>query len=356
MLINKSLAKNVSRREFLQKSAQATLALGGGLAFSALTGGCATVTLKEEAPVIYPPLTGHKVQPPQEGCLFGFYKSRRDLGCFHRYARDAYVIHVINHYEQQLGKRPSVIVLLEGITTLAFPIEEAIGAAKKGVIPLLYTDIRPMELKEIVMGEHNQRIQRFAEEAAQFGQVFGGFFFTPMFEVNINRRNSTWSWSGRPSSFKKAWRHMWQIFEDSGANQYATWVLEYHVDHDLWGYWPGDEYVDWIGLSAYNRRVLQVYYGYRDLSQLISGPYNHFRKKYPNKPIMIEEFGTTLSEDQPHWLRKAFQTIKSKPGLKAAAYFDNLYNLAFIDDHALSEESIEILQEVFKDPYFMRAE
>lgn len=52
---------------------------------------------------------------------------------------------------------------------------------------------------------------------------------------------------------------MWQVYEDSGANEYATWVWEIYADTSSTRadspsrYYPGDRYVDWIGLSAYSR-------------------------------------------------------------------------------------------------------
>ena len=73
--------------------------------------------------------------------------------------------------------------------------------------------------KEIAQGQHDGYIKKFAQGAAEFGKEYGGFFFTTMEEMNGN----WFSW-GKNSNFIPAWRHIWQIFEDQGANQYATWV------------------------------------------------------------------------------------------------------------------------------------
>jgi len=43
---------------------------------------------------------------------------------------------------------------------------------------------------------------------------------------------------------------------------------------------------------------------------------------HPDKPIMQAEFGKTQTNDQPYWLKNAYKTIKSWPGMKAALYWD----------------------------------
>jgi beta-mannanase len=71
-------------------------------------------------------------------------------------------------------------------------------------------------------------------------------------------------WHSDPKTFKKAWQHIWEKFEEAGANRYATWVwspdapdigapTNYRLSENPEWYYPGDDYVDWIGWSAYAR-------------------------------------------------------------------------------------------------------
>jgi hypothetical protein len=345
MLINNALAKNVTRREFLQKSAQAALVLGGGLTFNALTGGCAALTFKEEAPVIYPPLKGHKVQPPKDSCMFGIrtlYNSmnRRALDIPHPHDNRTF----IDYFTKELDQKPAIWAIQEGVGRHRdlFPI--AREAASKEVIPFIYTGWPPIS----VLQEDDFHLRLMARIAREFGEQYGGFFINSMWEMNME---SEWPWCGSPEEFKKAWREIWNIFEDAGANEYATWVIEYQIDWYLKGYYPGDDYVDWIGLSGYNQPIEIKYRGYRQLNNIITPAYRYFREKHPNKPLMLAEFGTTRT-DQPKWLLRAFRTLKSYSGIKAAIYWDNV-NLRWNSDHILSEEGIKQLKEILKDPYFI---
>jgi len=337
--------KGLSRRNFLKDFGKAILVVSTGLTLKETLIGCATIGI-EKTPTIYPPLKGHKIQPPENGCYFGIGRS------IWRGVRDN-----IDSYEEKLGKRPSIVWLRYGFVSWKYVFEQSEEIARRKVIPFLVIDA-PYNFKNIVSGDSDNVIRKFADEAIKFGEKYGGFFITTMWEMNYRGKDPLWWWCNQPDSFLEAWKHIWQIFEDGRANEYATWVIEYHVDFPLEEYYPGDQYVDWIGFSAYNWEVSQQYHGYRDLSELISKPYYYFRYKHKDKPIMLSEFGTPSKNDQPKWIEKAFKTIKSKPGLKAVAYWDETYwhpVSRWVDDIRLSIESLGVLKQVLKDLYWIIA-
>ena len=148
---------------------------------------------------------------------------------------------------------------------------------------------------------------------------------------------------------------MWQIFEDNGANEYATWVWEIYcpigANHDYpERYYPGDKYVDWIGLSAFARTqfpTTDVPFG-----SLVYPTYAQMRTNHREKPVLMSEFGKTKESDQVDWIRDAFRDIKSCHGMKAAIFWDNTHKG---DDHTLSIESLKLYKEIMKDPYFIGA-
>jgi hypothetical protein len=322
---------------------------GAGLTLEEILGGCATVRFKETAPVIYPPLKGHKVQPPENGCFVGFFRHSATFGY-------PVPIEAAVYYEEKLDKKPSILVAFRQYLPIFYPGQSSETSAKKGIIPIVYAAVDLSQFTNIPKGKYDDELKQAAEGAVQYGEKYGGFFITPMWEMNMSRsyaHQSQQKWCEQPGNFKKVWRHIWQIFEYKGANKYTTWAIEYHVDFSLQGYWPGDQYVDWIGLSGFNRKVEEKYYGYRHLDDLFKPSYSYFRRKHQHKPIMLSEFGTTIAHDQQKWLIKAFETIKSMPGIKAATYWDNF--LDNYDDHTLSTESLNTLKEILKDPYFIMA-
>lgn len=76
------------------------------------------------------------------------------------------------------------------------------------------------------------------------------------------------------------------------------------------------------------------------------------RNEHPDKSIMFAEIGKTKDSYQQRWLSNAFRTIKLWPGIKAAIYW-NSSNMGLGDNHHLSPESWETLEEILKDKYFI---
>ena len=56
-------------------------------------------------------------------------------------------------------------------------------------------------------------------------------------------------------------------------------------------YWPGEEYIDWIGVDAYNGGCNQSWYG--SFADTVSSTVNWAKTHAPDKPIMLPEFGAT---------------------------------------------------------------
>lgn len=392
---NLLIAEDITRRKFL-RAGVGFAAVASGLEM--IAGGATTETPKEHVmaspatakaePVIYSQLSYNKIQPPREGCLVGLFKSsalmkspiyREKLKEAVKEAKsmDEFVemfkkegLHKgleqsvsdnITYYEKALGAKPSIFVLLDRLYS-GFPMTQSIEVVKRGIVVYMhaclgsYYSLTPsFDLKKIVQGKYDNHIKEFAQGAAEFGKVHGNFFFTTMEEMN----GGWYDW-GRNSNFIGAWRHIWQIFEDQGANQYAAWVWEISTperfpagivdDPEL--YYPGDRYIDWIGLNAFS--VLGRKFSNSGLEELIYKTYRKMPKNHPQKPIMQSEFARTNAYGQPKWLTNAYGKIKSDfPAIKAAIYMDNTWTKT--GDHTLSAEGLQTLKEIFKDPYWIMA-
>lgn len=100
-----------TRRDFLKKTGKGALALAGGVTLEALVISCAHATFKEQAPVIYPPLKGKKIQSPINGCYVGFYEYK---GFFRNDYFDP---------KGRLGKKPKIFVMNFpfGRSSISFP-------------------------------------------------------------------------------------------------------------------------------------------------------------------------------------------------------------------------------------------
>jgi hypothetical protein len=311
--------------------------------------GCVSTETPKFVTISYPLLPYNKIQPPKEGCLTGIFTAKLS-----RVKEPSSVEQSINYYGEAFSSKPSTFIMMVRLEA-GFPTIQATRLVKDNIIPFIHCDIGPkfpglepsLDMKDIVEGKYNNYIREYAKGATEFGKKYGGFFFTTMEEMNAN-----WYDWGQSSDFIGAWRHIWQIFEDHGANQYVTWIwavsskVGQRVDNPEL-YYPGDKYVDWISFNAFSVKGNSFY-------SLTYRMYKQMLEKHPQKPIMVEAFAATKDYGQPRWLRHTYGSIKSNlPAIKAAIYWDNTWTLT--GDHRLSSNSLETLKEIFKDPYWLMA-
>jgi hypothetical protein len=126
------------------------------------------------------------------------------------------------------------------------------------------------------------------------------------------------------------------LFEEEGATN-ATWVWCVNKDYvgaaDIAGLYPGDGYVDWVALDAYNRGTASGSSGsqfggsgWKSFTELVKPTYDKLIATASGKPIMIAELGTV--EDggsKAEWFRKALKHELKQlfPRVKALVYFNH---------------------------------
>ncbi len=181
-------------------------------------------------------------------------------------------------------------------------------------------------LDAIVSGSEDARIDTFAVGAREYGK--------PFFLRFAHEMNGDWySWSGasnsqNPEKYIEAWQYIWNRFQENDATN-VEWVWTpnwYSVPQESWNdltnYYPGDQYVDWVGTDFYGLMWDDV-----PVSENIDSVYEH----YSHKPIMIAETaaadcnnyidGATRTKDQ--WIREFFETLPSYPSVKAFFWFND---------------------------------
>jgi len=164
------------------------------------------------------------------------------------------------------------------------------------------------KMLDVVNGLYDSAIVAWAQAAANCGINILVEFGT---EVNGN----WFSWNGAyygggttgnygdvnypdgPEIFRDAYRRIINLCDSNGADN-ITWF--YHFDdesepQEWWNtpayYYPGDDYIDWIGVSIYG--PFQRGDKYIKPRELISTAYKELKSVSVNKPYAILEFGVT---------------------------------------------------------------
>jgi len=255
----------------------------------------------------------------------------------------------IGYFEQLVGKGLSLVefssswqVCGRTCEPYKFPGEAMDNVRGYGAIPVYSwgaessprsSENQPeFQLGDILAGTYDSYITQFATEARDWGHPF---FLRPNWEMN----GSWFPWSelangNSPGQYVAAWRHIHDIFGAVGASN-VTWVWCPYADTEkrlkktpLKPLYPGDSYVDWTCLDAYNwgRNAVNPK-PWRSFDELFGPAYKIVTKKVaPKKPLMLGEFATSsYGGHKAAWIRRMFERLPGKyPRVRALIYFNTV--------------------------------
>ncbi|MEI8205985.1 MAG: glycosyl hydrolase, partial [Kiritimatiellales bacterium] len=145
----------------------------------------------------------------------------------------------------------------------------------------------------------------------------------PVWFRPMNEFNTTWtSWGQQPAEFCKAWRRIYNIAEKVGAAQKHLFIWgPNHLSYpdEAWNkmekYWPGDQYVDWVGISCYPPSTNFVAI---ESNRYPIARFKEVYSKYGNyKPLMVTEGAFTDGVDKARWVDEWFQVPIVYPNVRA---------------------------------------
>jgi hypothetical protein len=177
----------------------------------------------------------------------------------------------------------------------------------------------------------------------------------PIWIRPMNEMNGSWTfhdgtanlrYGGDPINYRRAWRRMYNIAEQIGATDLHLFVWApstVSVPDEPWNhmanYYPGDQYVDWVGQSVY------PWYGMYPI-EIMSELYGLYGN---HKPIMIAEGGFGSGVDRVQYIHEMYECPKTVyPNLKLIIYEN--HGSRVID---YSEATLAAYQESVADPFFL---
>ena len=136
--------------------------------------------------------------------------------------------------------------------------------------------------------------------------------------------NGNWyPWSeqtsgNRPGDYVRAWRHVHDIFRRVGATN-VVWIWSPNIVRpvpgiDLRRLYPGDAYVDWIGLVGYavtERTAAAVF----DPSLAVLA-------RFTDKPVIITETGVQPSDFKSAWITDFFRWLPTRRQVIGFIWFE----------------------------------
>ncbi len=310
--------------------------------------GAAVVAWMATTGVAAPPAACGKLLPPTAGIYFGgapdFVSNPKRL------EGDTVTTDAIRQFDEDAGHTTIWSEFdqhwFEG---LQFPRDKAMTVWRAGKIPFVrmlphagspFGQGNPPEqypgdysLQNIIDGKFDAQLKAWAD-AARDSNI-------PLLVEFGTEANASEPWTGKwngagettgygdptfpdgPERFRDAYRHIVTVFRGEGATN-VTWffhVVQQFRPEPAWNtfanLYPGDEYVDWLGLSTYGlpnlpdgsyqsfEQALEAFHDpgyvgtYADITSLSS------------KPLALVEVGVTEIPQKPQWIRDMVATLQS---------------------------------------------
>ena len=129
----------------------------------------------------------------------------------------------------------------------------------------------------------------------------------------------------RPGDYVRAWRHVHDVFAEAGATN-VTWVWSPNARWDkttagLTGLYPGDDYVDWVGVTGYygTGAFTKTYWSFDQ----IFGPTIAEIRKVTRRPLVVTETGAAdTAGRKARWIRETFGSLPRYPDLIGLIWFE----------------------------------
>jgi hypothetical protein len=227
-------------------------------------------------------------------------------------------------FENDAQKKVSIVMLYQGwgLTdgTQNFQTSWMDNIRSHGSIPMvtwepwLYTDPNEenqpdYQLIDIISGTFDSYVTTWADDSKAWGHPYFLRFAAEM--------NGNWfPWSeqvngNQPGEYVQAWQHVHDIFTTQGVTN-VTWVWSPNVEYDgstpLEGLYPGDSYVDWLGMDGYNWGTVPPTTTWQTFSQVFTQTYTTITALSP-KPLMVAEIASAeQGGSKADWITDAYST------------------------------------------------
>jgi hypothetical protein len=264
---------------------------------------------------------------------------------------DDVTLEALEKFEKLVGKHQAIIAFGNFWGEQEFSLKNAQIVSRYGAIPLIFWSPwdKPyaesklpdrFNLYNILNGMWDAYIDKWAESARDFGKPL-------LVAWGIEMNGSWFPWSGYyygggendltkdlqeslgPKIFKQAYRYVVNRVRAKGAVN-IQWV--FHVNNSpspdgSWNryasYYPGSEFVDWLGLSVYGKISKTMDWG--SFLDVFFRAYEEINTIDRSKPVMLAEWGVgeyPNDGDKAEWISKALLDLQGRfSQIKAAVFW-----------------------------------
>lgn len=212
-----------------------------------------------------------------------------------------------------------------------FPTWAAQDAASRGAALLISWEPWNWEVKSqtqpnyaldrITAGDYDSYIAAFAADAAATGR--------PVYIRFAAEMNGDWHvWStgyngNEVGDYAAAYRHVVDVARAAGGTN-IKWmfnpIVSYPGSTPLRQLYPGDAYVDWVGLDGYNWGSLK--WGWQSFTDIFTLGLKEIKAIAPSKPLGIAEIGCVPGSKKAQWVADSMAKAQAN-GVRMFVWFEH---------------------------------
>ena len=226
-------------------------------------------------------------------------------------------------FNEMMGKEHAIFFTYVHYGKQDFPSNWVDKVVEAGAVPELA--LEPASLAEV---KDNSYLREFARDAAKTG--------VPVFLRFASEANGFWApYFGDPAKYIEKFRLVSKVMAEEAPNVAMVWTVAAIPEKTIAEYYPGDAYVDWVGVNIYS-----VAYHNGDINQpaldedptsFVDYVYNTYAER---KPIQISEYGAThqsivapnidLTSFAVEKIRQLYSALPRRyPRVKSICWFDS---------------------------------
>ena len=215
-----------------------------------------------------------------------------------------------------------------------FDAARVLASWQRGEVPVMTWESRPLataddptdySLRRIANGDFDGYLTTFAHDITTLGLPF-----VLRFDHEMNGNWYRWAepdphYDNAKGDYVAAWRHVHDLFEAAGANRLVVWTWSPNrVDNlsrlpSIDNYYPGRDYVDWVGMTGYYRPG--------DGAATFDATYDktlaELRRVAPDVPILLAEVGATETGGKKvGFVQSFFPGLAANPDLVGFIWFN----------------------------------
>ena len=291
--------------------------------------------------VLFADISNLKLLPPTNNQIY--FGAFPDFGG----SEDNVTTQKINNFEAIAGKKIAWAYFSQNwFNGIIYPKADIHAIVESGSIPFVRLMPRSDEIQghaekhfsmqHIIDGDFDSQLKQWAQDAKRDN--------IPLLVDFAVEANGDWfQWSGifnggaktdgygdpnypdGPERFRDAYRHIITLFRKERV-QNVTWFFHYNyasLPYKSWNkpryYYPGDDYIDWVGFSLYGAQTLDEEWDGLEFSTQLKDYSDDAEAINHHKPIALLEFGVTdhhSGGSKSQWFDDAFTMILSNPYIK----------------------------------------